>query len=79
MVTYAVMFSTWCIDPHLLVAQEDIIQENHVADVVDDDMPQDQPRVIERPTTVFVEQKGSTDYGPIYESTRRLKVSLLLL
>jgi len=44
------------IDPHLLVAQEDIVQENH--DDVSDTVPQDQPRIIERPTTVFVEQKG---------------------
>ena len=45
------------IDPHLLVSQEDIIQEDH-NDIVDDTIPQDQPRITERPTTVFVEQKG---------------------
>ena len=50
------------IDPHLLVSQEDIIQEDH-ADNVDDTVPQDQPRIIERPTTVFVEQKGILYWG----------------
>ena len=45
------------IDPHLLVSQEDIIQEDQ-NDIVDDTVPQDQPRITERPTTVFVEQKG---------------------
>ena len=45
-------------DPHLLVSQDDIMQEGH-DDIVDDTIPKDQPRIIERPTTIFVEQKGT--------------------
>ena len=45
------------IDPHLLVSQEDILQEVH-NDIVDDTVPQDQPKIIDRPSTIFVEQKG---------------------
>lgn len=47
------------IDPHLLISQEDIVQEDHDEIVDDDTVPKDQPRIIERPTTVFVEQKGT--------------------
>lgn len=59
--------STCVIDPHLLVSQEDIVQEDHHKDTVDDTVPQDQPMIIERPTTVFVEQKG-TYVDSMYES-----------
>ena len=48
---------TYVIDPHLLVSQEDILQEVH-NDIVDDAVPQDQPKIIDRPSTIFVEQKG---------------------
>ena len=58
------------IDPHLLVSQEDIIQEDHHKDAVDDTVPQDQPMIIERPTTVFVEQKG-INVDVMYESKRK--------
>ena len=63
--------SACVIDPHLLVSQEDIIQQDHHDDTVDDTVPQDQPRITERPTTVFVEQKGSTTpWLHLWESLR---------
>lgn len=55
---YAIL-SNYVIDPHLLISQEDIVQEDHDEIVDDDTVPKDQPRIIERPTTVFVEQKGT--------------------
>ena len=76
--TFTVMLSTWCIDPHLLVAQEDIIQEDHVADVVNDSVPQDQPRIIERPNTVFVEQKGY-NAPKFYNAPNRILMYLIII
>jgi len=40
-----------------LVSEEDIVEGNN-DDLVTDTLPQDQLRVVERPSTVFVEQKG---------------------
>ncbi|XP_065917748.1 transmembrane protein 237-like [Dysidea avara] len=48
-------------DPHLLVSEEDIVEGN-IDELVTDTLPQDQPRVIERPSTVFVEQKGKRGF-----------------
>jgi len=44
-------------DPHLLVSEEDIVEGN-IDDLVNETLPHDQLKKVERPPTVFVEQKG---------------------
>jgi len=48
-----------------LVSEEDIVEGNN-DDLVTDTLPQDQLRVVERPSTVFVEQKGMYNGYHIY-------------